>query len=130
MAKTKKPDLDMDKIARGLGAQRTGTVSASGGHFGALQLVADVQARFQVPRGGGRRTDPSWTERRLIPLSRRTLRRLEQITATAQKRDGLNIGPLQVAGLLLERMTEQLSIEQAENLVRPPRVQRRTRARS
>jgi hypothetical protein len=27
-------------------------------------------------------------------------------------------------------MTEQLSIEQAENLVRPPRVQRRTHARS
>ena len=29
-----KPRLDMNKIAKGLGAQRGGTVAASGGYFG------------------------------------------------------------------------------------------------
>jgi hypothetical protein len=32
--------LDMDKIARGLGAERRGKVAASGGYFGAIQLLA------------------------------------------------------------------------------------------
>jgi hypothetical protein len=34
--------LDMDKIARGLGAARKGTVSATGGYFGAMQFLADI----------------------------------------------------------------------------------------
>ena len=63
-----KTHLDMDKIATGLGAQRQGKVRASGGYFGAMQLRADVEARFRVPSGGGRATDPLWTERRLVPL--------------------------------------------------------------
>jgi hypothetical protein len=41
--------LDMGKIARGLGAERRGKVVASGGYFGAIQLLADVEARFRVP---------------------------------------------------------------------------------
>ncbi len=65
-----KAHLDMDKIAKGLGAERRGKVSATGGYFGAMQLVADIQARFRVPSGGGRPTDPTWTERRLLPLPR------------------------------------------------------------
>jgi DNA-damage-inducible protein J len=63
--------LDMDKIAKGLGAKRRGSVAATGGYFGALQIVADIEARFRVPAGGGRPTDPRWTERRLIPLAPR-----------------------------------------------------------
>lgn len=59
--------LDMDKIARGLGAKRRGKVAASGGYFGAIQLLADIEARFRVPSGGGRPTDANWTERRLVP---------------------------------------------------------------
>jgi hypothetical protein len=39
--------LDMDKIARGLRAERRGKVAASGGTFGALQLLADIEARFR-----------------------------------------------------------------------------------
>ena len=73
---------DMDKIARGLGAERRGKVAASGGgYFGALQLLADVETRFRVPSGGGRPTDASWTERRLVPLTPQTLKRLEDIAA-------------------------------------------------
>ena len=51
--------LDMDKIARALGAARQGKVSAAGGYLGAMQLLADIQARFRVPSGGGRATDPN-----------------------------------------------------------------------
>lgn len=35
------PKLDMDKIAKGLGAERRGKVSTSAGSFGAQQLLAE-----------------------------------------------------------------------------------------
>ena len=72
--------LDLDRIARGLRAKRQGYVSARSGHFGAVQLVAEVQARFRSPKGGGRPTVSEWTERRLVPLAPRTLRRLERLS--------------------------------------------------
>jgi hypothetical protein len=56
-------EKDMDKIAKALGAERRGAVVSSGGYFGARKLLADIEARFHVPSGGGRPTDPSWTER-------------------------------------------------------------------
>src|SRR5688572_4386787 len=106
-----KTQLDMNKIARGLGAERGGGVSASGGYFGALQLLADIAARFRVPAGGGRPTDPAWTERRLVPLAPRTLQHLEAVTAKLRERSGVNVEPMQLAALLLERTTERLDEE-------------------
>lgn len=116
-----KTQLDMDKIARGLGAERRGKVTASGGYFGAMQLLADVEARFRVPSGGGRPTDPRWTERRLVPLAPKTLERLEEITAKVREHGGVSLEPMQLAALLLEKTTEQLSEGEAEELVRPKR---------
>jgi hypothetical protein len=48
--------LDMDKIAKALGAEHCGSVAAGSGYFGATQLVADIAARFRVhsPLGGSR----------------------------------------------------------------------------
>ena len=112
-----KPRLDMNKIARGLCAQRRGKVSATAGYFGAVQLLADVDARFRVPTGGGRATDPDWTERRLVPLAPRTLERLEAITARVRTRNGVSVQPMQLAALLLERSAERLSTDEAEALV-------------
>ena len=66
-----KNHVNKDKIARALGAERRGQVTAAGGYFGALQLLADIQTRFRVPAGGGRPTDPTWTERRPVPLAPR-----------------------------------------------------------
>ena len=40
--------LDMERIAKGLGAERRGKVSAHGGYFGALQLAAEVASRSRV----------------------------------------------------------------------------------
>ena len=116
-----KTQLDMEKIAKGLGAERRGKVAATGGYFGAMQLLADVEAQFRVPAGGGRRTDPRWTERRLLPLAPQTLKRLEELTAKMREHGGGNVEPMQLAALLLEKTTEQLSEDEAEDLVRPQR---------
>jgi hypothetical protein len=114
-----KTQLDMDKIAKGLGAERRGKVASAGGHFGAMQLLADIEARFRVPSGGGRPTDPAWTERRLLPLAPRTLKRLEEIAARVRENGGAKLEPMQLAALLLEKTAEQLSEEEAEELTRP-----------
>ena len=114
-----KRKLDMDRIGKALGAERRGKVSAKGGYFGALQLLADIKARFRVPAGGGRATDPNWTERRLVPLAPRTLARLEELAAKIRERSDVSVEPMQLAGLLLEKTTEQVSHDEAELLLRP-----------
>jgi hypothetical protein len=119
-----KRQLDMNKIAKGLGAERKGKAGASGGFFGAMQLGADIEARFRVPAGGGRPTDPRWTERRLVPLASKTLERLEELTAMVREHGGVNVQPMQLAAMLLEKTTAQLSEEEAEELVRPRRASR------
>jgi hypothetical protein len=116
-----KTRLNMAKIARGLGARRRGKVSASGGYFGAMQLLADIEARFRVPAGGGRPTDPHWTERRLVPLAPQTIKRLEEITAKVREHEGVNLEPMQLAALLLENATEHLREDEAQEIVHPKR---------
>ena len=116
-----KTQLDMDKIAKGLGAERRGKVTSTGGYFGAMQLLADIEARFRVPTGGGRPTDPGWTERRLVPLAPKTLERLEEIAAKVREHGGVSVEPMQLAALLLEKTTEDLSEAEADRLVRPKR---------
>lgn len=113
-----KKRLNMEKIAKGLGAERKGKVSAGGGYFGAAQLLADIKARFRVPPGGGRPTDPRWTERRLVPLAPQTLGRLEEISARVRAHAGVSVEPMQLAALLLEKTTEQISEEEVEELAR------------
>lgn len=104
--------LDMEKIAKGLGARRVGVVRSSGGYFGALQLAAEMAERFRTPQGGGRATDSGWTERRLIPLSPRTLRRLEELA------NRLHVAPLQVAALLLEESVDRIAEDEVAQLAR------------
>jgi hypothetical protein len=77
----------------------------------------ELQARFRVPAGGGRSTDPRWTERRLVPLAPRTLERLEAITEKVRERSGVNVEPMQLAALLLEKTTEPLSEDETKDLV-------------
>ena len=94
--------LDMKRIAKELGAERRGKVAPRGGYFGALQLAAEVAERFRVPEGGGRATDPSWSEQRLVRLSPRTLEQLEKLAVQA------HASPMQVAALLLERAVQTI----------------------
>jgi hypothetical protein len=92
-----KPKLDFDKLARGLGAERQDQVKTSPGYFGAAQLAMELAHRFRVPANGGRPTDPTWTERRIVPLRPGTL---ERLNADA---DRLGIEPMQLAALLIEK---------------------------
>jgi hypothetical protein len=93
---------DPEKIARELGAERRGAVRAAGGVFGAAQLAAEIQARFRAPAGGGRSTDPSWSEKCLVSLTPETLQRLSRLSEAMNER-GVTVSPLQLAALLLER---------------------------
>jgi hypothetical protein len=68
-----------------------------------MRLLADIEARFRVPAGAGRATDPDWTERRLVPLAPRTLKRLEAITEGMKARSGVSVEPMQLAALLLDK---------------------------
>src|SRR2546428_8892248 len=97
-----KPKLDGKKIAKALGAEHEGKVSARGGFFGAMQLVAEIQSRLRVPVGGGRPTDPGWTERRLIPLAPNTLTQLERPSADFKEERVVHQSFYPTAGLLYD----------------------------
>jgi hypothetical protein len=113
-----KPKLDLDKIAKALGADRRGEVRAGGGHFGAMHVVAEIQARFQSPAGGGRSTDPTWTDRRLVPLAPKTLIQLERLARIVSQKGGVTVSPLQVAALLLEHATEEADDDSVTRLAK------------
>jgi hypothetical protein len=69
--KTMKTQLDVKRIASGLRAERRGKVTAAGGYFGAMQVLADVEAQFRSPVGAAARgTRPA--ERRLVLLGVRS----------------------------------------------------------
>ena len=94
--------LDMERIAKELGAERRGKVSAPGGYFGALQLAAEVSSRFRVPEDDGHPTDPSWSEQHLVRLSPQTLEQLEKLAEQTHS------SPMQVAAILLERAVQTI----------------------
>ena len=74
--------LDMDMIAKRLGAVRRGTVTSRGGYFGALQLAAEVQARFHVPARRGQATDHQQAEQ-LAPVPPETPAVLSKVSGKA-----------------------------------------------
>ena len=105
-------NVDKDKIAKALGAERKGPVSAGAGYFGALGLAADIGARLRTPSAGGRATDPAWTERRLLPLTPATLARLEELAAQLRERTGAEVQPLQLAAVLMERLVNSKLVDE------------------
>ena len=109
--------LDTDKIAKGLRARRRGKVYATGGYPGAAQLAAEVEARFRVPSGGGRPTDPDWSEKRLLPITPRTLKHLEKIAKRMYEATGVRVEPMQLAAILVESATKNIRPEDVEKLV-------------
>lgn len=120
-----KAQLDMEKIAKGLGAERKGKVESKGGHFGAHGLAAEVAARFRVPSGGGRASVPEWTERRLLPLTPETLTRIEDLAAKVRRKSGVGIEPMQLAALLLERIANAIDDEDLDDLASLPTKEQR-----
>lgn len=122
----RKRELDTDKIARGLGARKKGRAYPTGGYPGAAQLAAEVQARFQVPPGGGRATDPSWSDKRLVPIAPRTLKRLERLAKRLHGDTGIRVEPMQLAAILLETTAETVAAEDVEKRVRARSKPKRT----
>ena len=112
-----KRKLDTDKIARGLGARKKGKVYSTGGFPGAAQLAAEVQARFRVPPGGGRPTDPGWSDKRLVPIAPRTLKRLERLAKRLYEATGIRVEPMQLAAILVETALEDIGTAAVERLV-------------
>ena len=95
--------LDMDKIARVLGAERREKVRATGGYFGATRIAAEIEDRLKTPPGGGRPTDPTWTEKRLVRLSPESLERLKELAEQIGAKKGLHLNAMQIAAYLLEK---------------------------
>jgi len=57
-----------------------------------------------------------------LPLAPRTLKRLEELAAKVRLHGGANLEPMQLAALLIEKTTEQLSEGDAEKeLIHPKR---------
>jgi hypothetical protein len=108
MAMSEDARLDPKRIARILGAEHRGKVSARGGYFGAMQLAAEVRDRFRVPEGGGRATDPSWTETRQVRFTSETLEQLGHLAEKLSRGHGISISSLQLAALLVERATQSI----------------------
>ena len=117
-----KTRLDMGKIANRLGGERRGKVRTTAGYFGAMQVLADVETRLRIPTGGGRPTDPQWTERRLLPLAPQTLQRLAALAERIRTDRGINIEPMQLAAMLLEKTAETISVGEAKELVDKPKA--------
>ncbi|MBI2264675.1 MAG: hypothetical protein HYU64_05830 [Armatimonadetes bacterium] len=113
-----KQQLNMVKIAKILGAERQGKISATSGYFGAIQLISEVERRFRIPKGGGRATNPGWTERRLINLSRSTLDRVREFAGKISAMKQVHIEPMQVAALILERAIQQIPEHELEELTK------------
>jgi hypothetical protein len=100
--------VNIDRIAKKLGATRRGPVGARSGYFGAMELLAEVQRRFHVPPTGGRATDPSLTVQRQIALQEQTYKRLVVMAKKLSKATGRPIGPLQVGTVLLEHAAHEV----------------------
>ena len=111
LRKTRSSVLSLAAAARAISASVRRRTSRRSGEISTTRQVPGT------PAGGGRPTDPRWTERRLVPLAPRTLERLEEITAKIRSHGGMNLEPMQVAALLLERTTEQLGGDEAKELV-------------
>lgn len=105
--------VDIKKVAERLGGEVRGEVRAAGGYLGALALSAEIERRFRTPSGGGRATDPEWTEQRLVRLKLTTLKRLERLARHISAR-GQRLSPMQLAALLLEKASED--VEQLHGL--------------
>ena len=60
---------------------------------------------------------PEWTERRLLPLAPTTLTRMEDIAAKVRNKSGVGVEPMQLAGLLLDRIANAISDDDVNELL-------------
>ena len=99
----KRQKIDEGKLAKNRGSKAEGTTTTRPGYFGAVQLAQEVRRRFKTPATGGRGRDPGWTTKRLMPVRRETLARLQELARAVSQIVDYRVEPLQVAALILER---------------------------
>lgn len=99
--------LDHTDLARNLGSEIRGRVSAKSGYFGVLQIAEEVRRRLKPSAAGGRATDPRWPLRRLIPIRPQTLARLQDLANEVSQLVDYRVKPLQLAAVLIERDLQQ-----------------------
>jgi len=91
-----KRKIDMDRIGMGIGASGGGNVSAKGGYFCTrCSFLRTSKPKFRVPAGGGRTTEPRWTERRAAAPRLPTLA-VGDITSWVRSTGGINSNPMQL----------------------------------
>jgi len=115
--------LDMAKIARALGAARQGKVSATEGISALCNFWPTSKPVSACPREAATprtRVGPS------VVWSRwhRGRARLEELAARIRQQSQVAIEPMQLAGLLLEKTTEQVSDAEVEKLLQPRSARR------
>lgn len=95
---------NVQKIAEGLGAKIVGKVPyTGGGAFGAARL-AEIMKQRLVPSAGkraGRPANPAWDQRPKVPMSKKTLRRLQKLAQQASTKER-KVTAMQIAAQLLE----------------------------
>ncbi len=69
-------------------------------------MIDELRRVLSERVGGGRSTDPSWTERRLVPLSEETLARLTALAEKISREQ--RVEPMQLAAMLLESSLREL----------------------
>jgi len=107
-------EMERWKRKRALRAHYRGRTGPSLYPFSAMMLLVDIKAHFTVPSGGGRPTNPRWTQRSSIRLAPETLRRLEEIATAFRGKGDVRIESMQLGALLLERITELLDHDAIE----------------
>jgi hypothetical protein len=99
----KRRKINQAKLARNLGSVVRGRVTARSGYLGTLEVAEEVRRRFKAPASGGRARDPRWTAKRLMPVRRETLTRLQEIAKAVSQIVDYRVEPLQLAALIVER---------------------------
>ena len=113
--------VDRAKVARYLGAEPEGRLEGGWGPLAAAVWALEVAERLRPPVGGGQPTDPSWNERRLVPLKRETLDKLNQMAAALREKTGTNVQPLQIAAAVIERFAGELNVEEVSSILKGER---------
>jgi hypothetical protein len=112
-----KRQLNYDKIARILGAERGGEMTAGSGYFAACQLAAEVRARSSQPKPHRQESSTRAVYEFCIYLSPRLMRKLEAIAAKAQE-EGLHVEVAELASEAFEDSVRRLTAKKAIRLIR------------
>jgi len=107
-----KPKLDMNKIAKGLGAERRGPWRPVEAILAPCSSPLKFRPGFRTPV---RATDPSWTERRLVPLAPRPSVSWSTSLRSAERNKGLRLSLFSLLDSCSRKLPSTSKIERRES---------------